>query len=303
MANKLLVVIGGPTGVGKTDTAIQLARHYHSEIIIADSRQVYKELRIGVGRPSSKQLQAVPHHLLGYTSIHQPYSVARYVDDVLHLLQDLFEKHHIIFLTGGTGLYVRAIMEGLDSIPEIPEEITDKWTALWKSAGTPGLTEKLESLDPEYASVVDRANPRRLIRALAVSEYTGLPYSSFRKGVPVVRPFDILPLVLELPRDELYSRINKRVEDMLAEGWLDEAKTLHPFKDFNALQTVGYTELFAFIEGQISWPECLHAIQQSTRRYAKRQLTWWRNQGAWKAFHPQAINDLIKTIDEKLIST
>jgi len=163
---------------------------------------------------------------------------------------------------------------------------------------------------PEYAQLfMEAAGAETIhgishltIRALAVSEYTGLPYSSFRKGVPVVRPFDILPLVLELPRDELYSRINKRVEDMLAEGWLDEAKTLHPFKDFNALQTVGYTELFAFIEGQISWPECLHAIQQSTRRYAKRQLTWWRNQGAWKAFHPQAIHDLIKTIDEKLVS-
>lgn len=302
MANKLLVVIGGPTGVGKTDTAIQLARHYHSEIIIADSRQVYEELRIGVGRPSTAQLQAIPHHLLGYTSIHQPYSVARYVDDVLNLLQLLFEKHNVVFLTGGTGLYVRAIMEGLDSIPEIPHEITDKWTALWQSAGTPALVEKLETLDPEYASVVDRANPRRLIRALAVSEFTGLPYSSFRKGVPVVRPFDILPLVLEIPRDELYARINQRVEDMLEEGWLDEAKTLFPFKGLKALQTVGYTELFSFMEGQISWPECIHAIQQSTRRYAKRQLTWWRHQGAWQAFHPHAIDELIQTIDEKLVS-
>lgn len=297
MSNKLLVVIGGPTGSGKTDLAIRLALHYHTEVVSADSRQVYGELNIGVGRPDPAQLSAVRHHLIGHTSIFTPYTAGQYTRDALAVLDSLFATHDMVILTGGTGLYVKALMEGFDDIPDVPEAINDKWTTYWKENGTEALASRLHELDPAYFEVVDQANPMRMIRALSVCEHTGLPFSSFRKGTKSIRPFQILPIVIDLPRAVLYERINHRVEDMISKGWLEEAKNLYPHRNLKALQTVGYKELFDHLEGKITLPDAISAIQQSTRRYAKRQLTWWRHQGSWHSFSPDDDNAIIDAID------
>ena len=300
MPNKLLVVIGGPTGVGKTDMAIQLARHYHTAILSADSRQIYSELSIGVGRPSADQLALAPHYLIGHVSIVDHYSAGDFTRDALNILDRLFLHHDIVFMTGGTGLYLKAIMEGFDDIPDVPDAINEYWTNTWKEKGIEALKEALQKSDPDYLSTVDASNPMRMIRALAVSEATGKPYSSFRKGEKTIRPFSILPIVLDLPRNELYHRIDQRVLNMIAMGWMEEATSLYPLKNLNALQTVGYRELFDFIDHKTTLPEAVTAIQQSTRRYAKRQLTWWRHQGQWHSFSPEDISSIITMINQEL---
>ena len=298
MSNKLLVVIGGPTGSGKTNLAIRLALHYHTEVVSADSRQVYAELNIGVGRPDPIQLSTVNHHLIGHTSIFTPYTAGHYTRDALAVLEDLFTSHNIVILTGGTGLYVKAIMEGFDDIPEVPDDINTRWTTYWTDNGTEGLVKRLLELDPAYYAIVDQSNPMRMIRALSVCEHTGQPFSSFLKGEKSERPFHILPIVLDLPRAVLYEKINHRVEDMIANGWLEEAKTLYLHRNLKALQTVGYKELFDHLDGLLTLPEAITAIQQSTRRYAKRQLTWWRHQGTWHSFSPEDVTTIIETIDQ-----
>ena len=300
MSNKLLVVIGGPTGVGKTDLAIRLALHYHTEVVSADSRQVYAELNIGVGRPTHEQLATLRHHLIGHTSIFTPYTAGHYTRDALAVLDSLFASHDIVILTGGTGLYVKAIMEGFDDMPDVPEDINTRWTTYWNDNGTEALARRLLELDPAYYAIVDQSNPMRMIRALAVCEHTGIPFSSFRKGEKSIRPFQILPIVIDLPRAVLYERINHRVEDMIAKGWLEEAKTLYPHRDLKALQTVGYKELFDHLDGKLTLGEAIAAIQQSTRRYAKRQLTWWRHQGSWHSFSPDDDTAIIDAIDLEL---
>ena len=298
MPDKFLIVIGGPTGVGKTKVAIALAQHYHTEIVNADSRQVYAELNIGVGKPTQEELKAVPHHLVGHVSIHQSYSAGQFANDALEVLEILFSKKQVAILSGGTGLYIKAIIQGLDDFPDVPVEITDRWTSLWKSEGLEYLVNALQQLDPEYLTTVDVHNPMRLIRALSVSETTGQPYSSFRTNEKVTRDFTIIPILLTLPREELYARINQRVLNMIEQGWLEEVKALSPFKNLKSLNTVGYKELFEVVEGNMTLEEAIPKIQQSTRNYAKRQLTWWKNQGEWMSFHPENINSIIKSIDE-----
>lgn len=300
MSNKLLVVIGGPTGIGKTALAILLARHYKTAIVSADSRQVYKELNIGVGRPSPAEMEDVPHHLIAHTSIFSPYSVADYTRDALTTLEELFHRHNIVFLTGGTGLYVKAILEGIDDIPEIPEEVTLRWTTYWKENGTEALAEALHKLDPEYHAVVDQANPRRLIRAITVCDATGRTFTSYRKGDQAIRPFRNLPVLLDLPRSALYEQIDRRVKTMIDMGWEQEARALDAHRQLKALHTVGYKELFDYFDGHHSLPQTIAAIQQSTRRYAKRQITWWRHQGNWHTFSPDDVPSIINAIDLEL---
>ena len=300
MSNKLLVVIGGPTGVGKTDVAIRVAQYYHTEIISADSRQVYKELNIGVGRPTPDQLAMVPHHMIGHISIFEDYTVAEYTDQVLSMLDQLYLKHDIVILTGGTGLYIKSILEGFDDIPEVDQGITDKWTSFWNENGIEAIAGELKKRDPVYFEKVDPANPRRIIRALAVCDSTGNPFSSYLKGEKQVRPFTILPIVLELPREELYARIDQRVSNMITQGWEQEAKNLYPHKHLKALDTVGYKELFSYLDGHLNLEEAISAIQQSTRRYAKRQMTWWRNQGSWQSFSPDDVDAIINVINSNM---
>ncbi|MGB4848219.1 MAG: tRNA (adenosine(37)-N6)-dimethylallyltransferase MiaA [Saprospiraceae bacterium] len=298
--NKLLVIIGGPTAVGKTSLAIHLALHYKTEIISADSRQVYKELNVGVGKPSPDQLNVVPHHLIGHTTISSHYSAGLYTKDALDVLDILFQKHDIVLMSGGTGLYIKAITEGFDQMPEVPEEVNEYWTQIWKEKGINELLIILKEKDPEYFETIDRSNPMRLIRAVSFVMHTGLPFSSFHTGQSNQRPFKILQIALELPRDELYERINQRVLDMIADGWMEEAIALYPFRHLKALQTVGYKELFDVIDGKLTLEEAIPLIQQSTRRYAKRQMTWYRNQGAWSYVHPVEFDTIVKMIDDTL---
>lgn len=297
MLNKLLVVIGGPTGSGKTSVAIDLAMHYGTEIINADSRQVYEELTVGVGKPTTAQLKQVPHHLISYVSINNPYSAGHFTTDALHILYTLFARHDIVIMAGGSGLYIKSVMDGFDSMPEVPPEITDHWTKIWETGGLEPLIDALSEMDPDYLNIVDQDNHSRLIRAAAVSAYTGRPFSSFRKGEKAKRFFHTIPIALEVLRHQLYEIIDKRVVDMIQQGWLDEVKSLLAFKHFKALQTVGYKELFEVLDGNISLEQAILMIQQSTRRYAKRQLTWWRNQGEWNWVEPQNIDEMIRIID------
>ena len=297
MTDKILIVIGGPTGVGKTNVAISLAEHYQAEIVNADSRQVYAELNIGVGKPTQEQIKAIPHHLIGHVSIHEPYSAGQFAKDATAIMDELFLKNRIVIVSGGTGLYLKSIMQGLDVFPDVPDDIVERWTSLWKKEGIERLTEALEKIDPDYYAIVDRKNPMRLIRALSVSEATGKPFSSFRSNPSIERKYQIFPILLERPREELYHRINQRVLDMLDQGWLEEAQALFPFRHLKSLNTVGYKELFEVLEGKMSLSEAIPKIQQSTRNYAKRQLTWWRNQGSWHNFSPQDLNSIIMAID------
>jgi len=297
-SNKLLVVIAGPTASGKTDTAIRLAQHYQTEIVNCDSRQVYRELNIGVGKPTPDQLKTVQHHLVGHASIFEHYSSGHYTTDALTVIHALFAKHDIVILGGGTGLYIKSVIEGFDDIPEIPPDVTSYWTKIWEEKGIEPLIDALAEMDPDYFAIVDRDNYSRLIRAVSVSAYTGKPFSSFRKGQKANRFFKVLLIALDLQRNELYHRIDQRVIEMLHRGWMEEALELYPHRNLKALQTVGYKELFEVIDGKLSLEAAIPRIQQSTRRYAKRQLTWFRNQGTWNWVHPENLQEMIRMIDE-----
>jgi tRNA dimethylallyltransferase len=230
MAKKRLIVIGGPTASGKTEAAIAIARHVGTEIVGADARQVYAELAIGVGRPSPDQLAAVNHHMIGHVSIHQHYSVGHYLQDALPVIDRLLERHDTAILVGGTGLYIQAVLQGIDEIPAVPEALVGEWTRIAKEEGLSRLQAETARLDPEYYAIVDRQNPARLIRAITVSLHTGRPYSTFRTGGSAARTFDPILLQADLPRDVLYARIDRRVDDMLQHGWLDEARAMLPYK-------------------------------------------------------------------------
>jgi tRNA dimethylallyltransferase len=298
MTGKLLVVLGGATGVGKSAMAMALARQFHTEIVSGDSRQIYRELNIGVGKPSPEERSLVPHHLIGHVTIFQHYNVGDFCKDAQAALAEVFSKHDIAFLVGGTGLYVNALLHGLDEMPEVPEAINLKWTEVWKKDGLTALQDALKILDPAYIeTMADPNNPVRLIRALSVCEASGKPFSSFRRSVGQVLPYRILPIVLERPREELYQRINARVLEMIHQGWPEEAKALYPYRELKALRTVGYPELFDYIEGKITLEEAIVQIQQATRNYAKRQITWWRKSD-WIRIGADDFNEINRLIEK-----
>jgi tRNA dimethylallyltransferase len=303
MPNKLLVVVAGPTASGKTNVAIQLAQHFGTEIVNADSRQIYKELNIGVGKPDADQLSAVPHHLISHATIFEPYSAGHYTTDALTVLYTIFSRHDIAILSGGTGLYIKSVIEGFDPMPEVPANVTEHWTKIWEQQGTGPLIEALREKDPDYLASVDQANHARLIRAVAVSDHSGKPFSSFRLGVQASRPFNVTGICLDLPRNNLYERIDRRVDQMLANGWIDEARALHLYRHLKALHTLGYEELFEVIDGKLTMEHARSSIQQATRRYAKRQLTWLRNQGNWACHHPEDLQGMIQLIEAALRKT
>jgi tRNA dimethylallyltransferase len=273
---KYLIAIVGPTAIGKTAVSIALAKHFNSEIISADSRQFFKEMSIGTAVPSREELAKVPHHCIQHISIEDEYSVGDFERDVLQLLEEKFKKHDLFFLVGGSGLYIDAVLKGLDSFPDINPKVRAELQELFDQNGIKPLQEQLKQQDPEYYEKVDTQNPHRLIRALEVCIQSGKPYSSFLGKNKPKRPFEILKIGLEADRKVLYDRINKRVDIMMENGLIEEAKQLEGKKHLNALQTVGYKELFSFFENEISRQSAIEEIKKNSRRYAKRQLTWLR---------------------------
>ena len=295
-----LIIITGPTAVGKTAFSIRLARHFGTEIISADSRQFYSEMRIGTAFPTPEELSAVRHHFVGNLSVKDEYNVARYEQEVLEKLRVLFGTHDAVVMCGGSGLYIDAVCRGIDDLPDHDPSLRETLKEELAEKGLEAMVEKLETLDPEYAEIVDRRNPNRVLRALEVCLQTGTTYSSMRKNVPRQRPFQIIRLGLDLPREELFRRIETRVDTMMAGGLLDEARALLPFRHLNALNTVGYKELFAFMDGNISLEQAIADIKTNTRRYARRQLTWFRRDKDMAWFSPDDFEGALEYVNSAL---
>lgn len=276
-----LLVVAGATSVGKTNFSIQLAQHYNTSILSSDSRQFYKEMRIGTAFPSPEELAAVPHFFVGNLSIQDYYNISNFETDALNLLTELFKKNNVVIMTGGSGLYIDAVCKGIDSMPDANLEIREYVNNLYLKEGIDILRTQLKLLDPEFYATNDLTNHKRMIRALEVCLQTGQPYTSFHSKSSKKRNFNIQKYCLTRPREELFERINNRTDKMIADGWVEEAKNLYPYKHLNALNTVGYKELFDYLDGLYSLPEAIEKIKTHTRRYAKRQLTWFKRDGEY----------------------
>ena len=296
MMDKYLVVIAGPTASGKTATAIQVAKALGTEIISADSRQFYKELPIGTAAPTKEEQSEVQHHMIHNLNVEDKYDVADYENDVLALLKKLYINYDTVVLTGGSGLFIDAVCKGLDSIPDISDEVRNKVNKLYEEGGLFALQNEVQRLDPEYYNIVDKYNPRRLQRAVEVCYQTGLTYSSFRNNTAKVRDFKIIKVALLWDRNELISRINLRVEKMVSEGLLEEAKAMYPKRHLNSLNTVGYKELFEHFDGKATLNEAIEHIKINTRQYAKRQMTWLRKNNDYQGFTIDEIPEMINYI-------
>jgi tRNA dimethylallyltransferase len=293
---KRLIVLVGPTAVGKTAVAIQLAEHFKTEIISADSRQIYRELEIGTAKPSEQELKQIKHHFINTHSIEQPYDAGSYERDALALINELFEKCNTLILCGGSGLYVKAVLEGFDEMPDIPAGTREKIMNEYESKGLTWLQEKVREVDPDYFSEVDIKNPHRLVRALELHAAEGKPLKELRKKRKVNRPFEVVKIGLEVEREELYHRIDVRMDKMIANGLFEEAEQLYPKQNLNALQTVGYREIFGFIEKQYDREEAIRLLKRNSRRYAKRQLTWFKRDQEIKWFNPNQVNEMISLL-------
>jgi len=273
---KNLISVVGPTGIGKTRLAIDLAKHFDTEIISCDSRQFFKEMKIGTASPSEEELAEAPHHFIGNLSVKEYYSIGQYEEDALKKLNELFENYDVVILVGGSMMYEKAVIEGLNDLPEADEENQKKLQEIFENEGIEKLQEMLNELDPEYFSVVDIHNHRRLLRAIDVIWQSGKKYSELIAVSQDSRDFNTIRIGIEAPREELYNRINRRVDIMMEKGLLEEAKNLEKFKHLTALNTVGYAELFKYFDGEWDLDFAVSEIKKNSRRYAKRQLTWYR---------------------------
>jgi tRNA dimethylallyltransferase len=285
-SSKTVIVIAGPTAVGKTAIAIDIARSFNTAIISADSRQCFKELSIGVARPSPGELQQVPHYFIASHSIHEEITAAGFEAYALQQVNELFRKQDVVVMAGGTGLYIKAFCEGLDQVPPVPAQVRASIAQAYETNGLQWLQQQLQQKDPAFYEKGEMKNPQRMMRALEVVEATGKSILDFRKGEAAKRDFNILKIGLELPREELNQRINTRVDQMMQAGLLEEVKALLPFKHLNALQTVGYAELFDYLEQQTTLEKAIELIKQNTRRYAKRQMTWFKKDAGMNWFAP-----------------
>jgi len=297
---KTLIAIIGPTAVGKTDVAIAIAKAFGTEIISADSRQFYKELNIGVARPSEEQLRAIKHHFIACRSVKEEYTAGEFEKDALQCLRKIFKRHDVALIAGGSGLYVKAVCEGLDAAPKGDETIRTHLENEWKEKGLRHLQNELKTADPEYYRTADIKNPRRVLRALEVFRASGNPFSSFHTSRKKKRDFQIIKIGLTMERDLLYARINQRVDEMMQKGLLDEARKLYPLKHINALQTVGYQELFGYLEGKTDLETAVSLIRQNTRNYARRQLTWYRKDKEVKWFEPEQSGEIMEYLRAEL---
>jgi len=299
MMNNLIVLLG-PTGIGKTDIAVDLALELNCEIVSADSRQFYREMRIGTAVPSDDQLLAVRHHFIRFLAADSYYSSSLYERDVMNLLPGLFTRNNVVIMTGGSGMYIDAVCHGIDDIPDVDKEIRDKYNTMYLENGIEDLRSALKLLDPEHYNKVDLKNHKRIIRALEICESTGRPYSSFLLKQKRERDFRIIKIGLERQREELYRRINSRVDRMIEDGLEKEAKDLYRYRNLNALNTVGYREFFDYFEGKISKEKAIELIKRNSRRYAKRQITWWSKDEEIHWFHPDMMDAILKFTTESV---
>jgi tRNA dimethylallyltransferase len=281
-----LIVVAGPTAVGKTAFSIKLAKKLQTEILSADSRQFYKETVIGTAAPTVEDMKGITHHFVGHLSIFDYYNVSMYEQDALSVLNKLFAKNQYAILTGGSGLYVDAVCLGIDLLPDIDIKLREKLQKRLDMEGLPVLLDELKNLDKEYYNIVDKQNPKRVLRALEVCHQTQKTYTSLRTQSAKKRDFDIVQICLTLPREELNNRINLRTDEMLKNGFLEEARNLFVYKHLNSLNTVGYKELFDYIDGKYSWNMCVEKIKTQTRRYAKRQMTWFKKNKDYVFLNP-----------------
>ena len=296
--DKTLIVITGPTAVGKTDLCMEIARRFDIPIINADSRQLFRELRIGTASPTPEQLAKVRHYFVGTLNIGDYYSASMYEQDVMTLLGQLFKTSDYALLSGGSMMYIDAVCNGIDDIPTVDEKTRTLMKRRLAEEGLEKLVEELRRIDPEHYEVVDRQNPRRVVHALEICHMTGQTYTSFRKAEKKQRPFEIIKIGLNREREELYNRINRRVDSMMEQGLLKEAEEMLPYRQANALNTVGYKELFSYFDGIWELDEAVERIKGNTRRYARKQLTWFKRDQQMKWFHPDEQEQIMKYISE-----
>lgn len=299
MAKTLLVLIG-PTGVGKTELSLRLAENFGSPIISSDSRQLYADLKIGTAAPTPEQLNKVPHHFVGTLKLTDYYSAAQYEAEVLKLLEKLFQSKDVIVMTGGSMMYVDAVCKGIDDIPTVDKETRELLIHRYEAEGLERLCSELKLLDPEYYKIVDLKNPKRVIHALEICYMTGKTYTSFRTRSTRERPFHILKIGLTRDREELYERINRRVDIMMEDGLLEEVKSVYPYKHLNSLNTVGYKELFNYLDGVWDLPFAIEKIKQNSRIYSRKQMTWFKRDNDITWFHPNQEEEIMDYIKKKL---
>lgn len=297
---KTLVILLGPTGVGKTELCLSLAEELNTEIVSCDSRQFFRELKIGTAAPTEAQMQRVKHHLVGNLSIFDYYSCGRFEIDALKKLDELFLSKDVVLMTGGSMLYIDAICKGIDDIPNVDQEQRDNLHERYANEGIDNILSELKLLDPEYYDMVDKKNHKRIIHALEICLTSGKTFSSFRKETAKARPFDIIKIGLNLPREELYDRINKRVDIMFEEGLLEEAKKFYPHRNLNSLNTVGYKELFEYFDGNWELDFAKNMIKQNSRRYAKKQLTWFNRDKDINWFRPDQQKEILSFLKNRL---
>jgi len=292
---KTLVVLTGPTGVGKTELSLRLAEALGSPILNCDSRQIFREMSIGTAAPTPEQLSRVRHYFIATKSIHEPYSAAKFEIEALTLLNTLFSSHETLLMTGGSMMYIDAVCKGIDDMPDVDSQVRAELAALYQEQGLAHILKELQRLDPIYFDQVDKKNHKRVIHGLELCRMTGLPFSSFRKDKAKVRPFNIVKICLNRDRQELYNRIDQRVDEMMAQGLEAEARNLYPFKALNALNTVGYKEMFAWFDGKCTLEEATQTLKYNTHQYARKQLTWFRKDSGYHWFHPDDV-DIIEKI-------
>ena len=295
-----LIVLIGPTGVGKTELSLRLAENFQTHIVSADSRQLYAELKIGTAAPTPEQLERVPHHLVGTLHLTDYYSAAQYETEAMEILEKLFMQHEVVVLTGGSMMYVDAICKGIDDIPTVDAETRQLMLQKYEEEGLEQLCAELRLLDPEYYRIVDLKNPKRVIHALEICYMTGKTYSSFRTRNCKERPFRIIKIGLTRDREELYDRINRRVDIMMQEGLLEEARSVYPYKDLNSLNTVGYKEIFKYLDGEWKLPFAIEKIKQNSRIYSRKQMTWFKRDEEIRWFHPEQETEILAYLRSQL---
>ncbi|MBC6368565.1 tRNA (adenosine(37)-N6)-dimethylallyltransferase MiaA [Algoriphagus sp. AK58] len=297
---KFLILVVGPTAVGKTDLCLKLAKKFNTEIISCDSRQFYRELSLGTAKPSPEELKQIKHHLIDSLSIEEDYDVRKFEQDSLRILEELFKTKKVVIMTGGSGLFADAVVKGLDEIPAVDPDIRGEIIEEYESRGLEWLQGEVEKSDPEFYAQADRFNPQRLMRALEVFRGTGLKFSSFRIKKKIERSFQTVKIGLNRDREELYQRIDLRMDEMIGRGLFDEADALFGKRHLNALQTVGYSEIFGFLEGKYDRKEAIRLLKRNSRRYAKRQLTWFRRDSEIRWFHPNQEEEIIRWIEDQI---